>query len=216
MNRNKSFPYPLYLIISEESCQGKDLFQVAEEAIAGGVDVVQLREKTDPDELFLEKASRLKKITDRYNVPLIINDNLEVAMASGAFGIHVGNNDLPPSVIRKQWKSCQHIGYSIEYLEQLDTEEVLYADALAVSPVFTTPTKKDTVTEWGINGIATMRSRSSKPLIAIGNIQHENLPMVLEAGADCAAVVSAICAAPDPRAAAYRFKQIINNYVCTL
>ncbi|KAF5273157.1 hypothetical protein FQR65_LT17231 [Abscondita terminalis] len=89
-----------YLVISEADCQGKDILYVAEQAILGGVDIIQLREKHTSTPAFIEKALRLKEITEKHQIPLIINDNLKVAIEVNAFGIHVGNSDTSPTVIR--------------------------------------------------------------------------------------------------------------------
>jgi len=207
--RRRSFPYLLYLVLSEADCLEKNYLHVAEQAIIGGVDIIQLREKDLTTKEYIAKAQRLKEITDRYAIPLIINDNLEVAKKTGAFGIHVGNNDVPPTQIRKEWNSCQSLGYSIEFIEQLQSKETEAADCLGISPVFHTPTKKDTVTAWGIEGIAALRKLTDKPLIAIGGMNAANAETALKAGADCIAVVSAICAAADPQKAAYELKNIL-------
>lgn len=202
MEKYNSFPYRLYLVISEEACLGKDLITVAEQAVKGGVDLVQLREKNIDGEELITKTLRLKEMLNQYRVPLIVNDNLNVAKTCGVAGIHVGNSDLPPSVIKTRWKDCGILGYSVEYLEQLQTEESYLADYLGISPVFITPTKTNTVTEWGLAGIEQIRSLTRKPLVAIGNINIGNAKEVITAGADCLAVVSAICASANPAHAA--------------
>ncbi|MGJ1286416.1 thiamine phosphate synthase [Sphingobacterium spiritivorum] len=209
MQIHPGFPYALYLVISEADCQGKDILYVAEQAILGGVDIIQLREKHASTSEFIEKALRLKEITEKHQIPLIINDNLKVAIEVNAFGIHVGNSDTPPTVIRDKWPDCSCLGYSIEYLEQLDNPETATADYLGISPVFVTDTKTDTVTEWGLAGIQQIRMRSDKPLIAIGHMNLQNIASVLQAGADAIAVVSAICTAADPQQAAYELKNKI-------
>lgn len=206
-----SFPYHLYLVISEEACLGKDMIKIAEQAVAGGVDLVQLREKNNTDETFLLKALKIKEMLDKYTVPLIINDNLNVAVQCAAAGIHVGNSDVPPSSIKSVWPACPILGYSIEYIEQLEKSEAQFADYLGISPVFSTPTKTDTVTEWGLSGITRIRTLTSKPLVAIGNINSNNAREVIEAGADCLAVVSAICSATNPQAAAERIRNEIEK-----
>jgi len=210
MSGISQFPYFLYLVISEADCVGQSFLNVAEQAILGGVDVIQLREKNCATTLYCKKAKLLKEITDKYNIPLIINDNLEVAMQVAAAGIHVGNNDLPPVQIRKRWTGVQNlVGYSIEYLDQLASENAKVSNYFGISPVFSTKTKADTVTEWGLEGIAKIRQLTEKPLIAIGNIQLSNARMIMDAGADCIAVVSAICSAEDPKKAAYELKNMI-------
>jgi len=210
MSTNSLFPYQLYLVISEEACKGKNFLKVAEESILGGTDIIQLREKNCSTEDFLIKAQLLKEITDKYNIPLIINDNFEVAETLNTSGIHVGNNDISPIELRQRnfWKD-KLIGYSIEYFDQLSNEQTYFSDYLGISPVFATSTKTDTVTEWGLDGIARIRSVTRKPLVAIGNISAKNTAEIIQAGADCIAVVSAICSADNPQKATYELKNKI-------
>ncbi|MDR6920938.1 thiamine phosphate synthase [Chryseobacterium sp. 2987] len=205
-----SFPYQLYLVISEADCAGKNFLEVAEQAILGGVDVIQLREKNSSTASFLKKAQQLIEITEKYNIPLIINDNIEVAKKVNAAGIHVGNSDASPVYLRRQpLIQNKMIGYSIEYLSQLENEQTSVSDYLGISPVFKTSTKTDTITEWGLEGVAKIRNLTDKPLVAIGNIHLRNAREVINAGADCIAVVSAICSAPHPQKAAYELKNEI-------
>ncbi len=205
-----SFPYRLYLVISEADCIGKKFLEVAEQAIIGGVDIIQLREKNDSTEVFLQKALQLIEITDKYGIPLIINDNIEVAEKVNSTGIHVGNNDTAPAYLRQQPLIMDKIiGYSVEHLTQLENEQAAVSDYLGISPVFKTNTKTDTVTEWGLEGITKIRQLTEKPLVAIGSIHLTNARDVINAGADCLAVVSAICSADDPQKAAYQLKNEI-------
>lgn len=205
-----SFPYQLYLVISEADCLGKNFLTVAEQAILGGVDIIQLREKKDSTDLFFQKAMKLIEITDKYGIPLIINDNVEVAEKVNAAGIHVGNSDTAPVDLRQHSLiGNKIIGYSIEHLAQLDNEQTKVSDYLGISPVFKTNTKTDTITEWGLEGITKIRQLTEKPLVAIGSIQIENARAIIHSGADCLAVVSAICSADDPQKAAYKLKNEI-------
>lgn len=204
------FPYRLYLVTDEQACLGRDLIGVTKEAVKGGVDVVQLREKKLSDGAFLEKAFRMKEMLAAYNVPLIINDNIYVAQACQAAGIHVGNSDLSPSIVASRWPGNM-IGYSIEWEEQLYTIDAAIADYLGISPVFATPTKTDTITEWKLEGVQKIRSITTKPLIAIGGITKNNAASVIRAGADCIAVVSAICSASDPRGAAEELRRELES-----
>ncbi|GAE66481.1 thiamine phosphate synthase [Chryseobacterium indologenes] len=206
--RLKTFPYSLYLVISQADCRGKNFLEVAEQAILGGVDIIQLREKNDDTEIFLQKALQLIEVTNKYNIPLIINDNITVAEKANSAGIHVGNHDMAPTELRSLVED-KIIGYSIEDLTQLDNEQTVVADYLGISPVFKTKTKTDTIIEWGLEGINQIRQLTQKPLVAIGNIQVENAKAVIHAGADCLAVVSAICSAADPQKAAYELKNEI-------
>lgn len=205
-----SFPYQLYLVISEKDCLGKDFLDVAEKSILGGVDIIQLREKNTSTEDFFRKALALKEITDKYNIPLIINDYFEVAEKVGSAGIHVGNNDKSPSSLRNElFFKDKIIGYSVEYLSQLENVNTELSDYLGISPIFNTDTKKDTVTEWGLEGLSKIRSLTKKPLVAIGNINSYNAASIIKAGADALAVVSAICSAENPEKAAYEIKNEI-------
>ena len=206
-----NFPYRLYLVISEDSCPGKNFIDVAEQAIEGGVDIIQLREKDIDSAVFLNKALRLQDMLSKYQIPLIINDNLDVAIQSFAFGIHVGNSDIAPLQIRSLWNDCRSLGYSIESLEQLKNNNTKASDCLGISPVFQTATKKNTITEWGIQGIEKIRKLTDKPLIAIGNMNEENAYEVVKAGADCIAVVSAICNAGNPAKAASKIRNQIEK-----
>ena len=207
MSKHSQFPYLLYLVISERDCKEKDLLAVAKQAILGGVDIIQLREKNSALAPFLKKAMQLKEITDKYNIPLLINDNFQIAKQVKAEGIHVGNSDMPPSLIRAKWKEeGKIIGYSIEHLEQLNNEQTLRSDYLGISPIFKTPTKTDTITEWGLQGISQIRALTQKPLVAIGNMNYKNAKAVINAGANCIAVVSEICSAKNPEKAAYQLK----------
>ncbi|GHA30542.1 thiamine-phosphate synthase [Salinimicrobium marinum] len=207
----KEFPYRLYLVISEEACVHHAYLKVVEQAVKGGVDLVQLREKNSCTEAFLQKAILIKNLLDQYHVPLIINDHLEVAQKVEAFGIHVGTSDIPPTQIRKNWKKVNCLGYSIEDLQQLNTQETHVADYLGISPIFNTPTKTDTIIEWGLIGIETIRATTDKPLVAIGQMNAGNAQEVIKAGANCIAVVSAICAAQNPAKAAEHLRNEIEK-----
>ena len=105
------FPYKLYLVTGEDACAGRNLLWVVEQAVKGGVDVVQLREKHKDTPAFIALAKPLKELLDSCNVPLIINDNIEVAMAVNASGLHVGNTDVQPSVVNSRWAEYTHLGW---------------------------------------------------------------------------------------------------------
>ncbi len=205
------FNYKLYLVTDEKACRGRNLFQVVEEALKGGVDIVQLREKNLCNEDFLAKAQKLKELLDKYNTPLIINDNVPVAVQTNSDGIHVGKNDLQPIIIKKQWPFCKILGYSVEDESQLQTQDASVADYLALSPIFFSATKMDTATRWGLEGIKRARSVTSKPLVAIGDVNASNAKSIIDAGADCLAVVSAICSAENPAKAAEAIRNEIEK-----
>ena len=196
------FNYKLYLVTDQKACVHKDFFQVVEAAVKGGVDLVQIREKELSEKDFFTKALKLKELLDRYQVPLIVNDSLIVARQVNAAGLHVGNSDLLPAFARQQWPECGMIGYSLENLQQLNSVDATIADYIALSPVLSTPTKTNTIIEWGLAGIRQVRKLTNKPLVAIGNINSGNARAVVRAGANCLAVVSGICSAKDPERAA--------------
>lgn len=208
---NVDFPYPLYLVLSEKDCIHVPMLEVAEQAILGGVDIIQLREKTATYSDFLSKAIQLKTLTDKYNIPLIINDSVGIANEIGAWGVHVGRTDMSPSNIVTLQNKFNYIGWSLEEIEQLTNPEIEYVHHLGISPVFSTPTKTNTIIEWGYDGIVQIKKMTNKPLIAIGGINHNNAKKIIESGADSIAVVSAICGSYSPKKAAEDFKNIIYN-----
>ncbi|TDS11786.1 thiamine phosphate synthase [Sphingobacterium paludis] len=206
---NSGFPYPLYLVISERDCAGRPLLWVAEEAIRGGVDIIQLREKEMSNDAFLKQARALKKLTDKFGIPLVINDAVDIAIAVEAWGVHVGQQDSAPLEIAEKFADRLHIGWSLEDIAQLESEQMAAVDHLGLSPIYATATKTDTITEWGIDGISEVRKMTDKPLIAIGRMHAGNAVAALAAGANSIAVVSSICQAPDPRAASQQLKNLL-------
>lgn len=205
------FPFRLYLVTDQNACLGRDFFWVVEEAIKGGVEVVQLREKNLVDFDFIKKAERLKIICDRYQVPLIINDNLLVAKHVGSLGLHVGQSDKAIATAKKILGNDFPIGLSVERVDDIRKDDSKLAWYYGVSPIFSTPTKTDTVTEWGMSGLKELREKTDKKLVAIGNIKLHNAAAVIEAGADCLAIVSGICSADSPAMAAEAFRNEIEK-----
>jgi thiamine-phosphate pyrophosphorylase len=205
------FPFPLYLVTDEKACLGRDFFWVVEEALKGGVDIVQLREKDLSEADFIKKAILLKELCLKYNVPLIINDSHTVAKAVEADGLHIGQNDVKMDVVKEVLGSDFPVGLSLERELELTYPGSAHAWYFGVSPIFSTPTKEDTYTEWGVEGLAKLRRLTSKPLVAIGNIKKANAAAVMKAGADSIAVVSGICSAPSPGKAAEEFKKEIEK-----
>ena len=193
----------LHLVTDSALCGERGVLAVVEAAVRGGARVVQLREKTLPTRAFVERARALKALLQPLGVPLIINDRLDVALACGADGVHVGQEDLSPRDMRR-WLPDGLIGLSIERIEQLDAAERLPVDYYGASPVFATATKADAAPALGLEGLRALRARTMRPLVAIGGIGAHNAAAVMAAGADALAVVSALCAAPDPEQAARR------------
>ena len=204
----------LYLVTDAAACGRRDLADVVRAAVRGGVTCVQLREKELPTRDFLARACMLKEVLAEAPrpVPLIINDRLDVALASGADGVHVGRTDMPPAVIRRYLPHAI-IGLSVESTADARAvgEQALPVDYLAASPIFATPTKPDAASPLGLQGLAAIRALSRLPLVAIGGIRLANAADVLGAGADGLAVASAICSAADPEEAARRLMHVIRS-----
>ena len=203
--------FRLYLVTDQSLSLGRPLEGVVEAAVRGGVSAVQLREKSCPFPEYVDIARRLQKVLRPSGVPLIINDRADVALAAGAAGVHLGQGDMPPAEARKLLGPEAIIGLSVETPEQAAAADHLDVDYLGVSPIFPTPTKTDLLTAWGLQGLRLLRSRSRHRLVAIGGINSANAAEVMEAGADGVAVVSAICSAPDPEAAARELRMIVDR-----
>lgn len=188
----------VYLVTDRDCLQGNSLERVVELAAQGGVAAVQLREKNLSTRAFVREARQCQKILAAYNVPLIINDRVDVALAIEAGGVHIGQEDMPYPLVRKLMGPNAIIGLSVESMEQVREAEDYDVDYLGVSAIFGTPTKTDTKFLWGLDGLQNVKKTSKHPLVAIGGINAANAADVLRAGADSIAVVSAICAHPDP------------------
>jgi len=207
------FPYPLYLVISEKHCIYFPFLEVAKQALEAGIRVIQLREKDCSTAQYITKAEQLKRLTDLYDAKLIINDSLEVTKAVQAWGIHVGQNDISPNKIVQNTNNIQCIGWSIENEKQLLQEDLKHVNYLGVSPIFSTPTKTDTTTEWGLQGLKKMRQLTKLPLIAIGGVNVDNLEQIIKSGANSIAVVSAICASKNPYLSTRQLKNKIDDFI---
>jgi thiamine-phosphate pyrophosphorylase len=201
----------LYFVTDRGLCGNKPLEEVVIQAVKGGAAYVQLREKDVSIRFFVEEAKRIKNILEQYRVPLIINDRVDVALACGAEGVHIGQEDMPYEIVRKLMGQKAIVGLSVETWEDVEVSQRLDVNYIGVSPVFSTPTKTDIKDAWGLDGLAKIKSFSRHPLVAIGGINESNVHEVMKAGAGCVAVVSAICASSCPEAAARRINDIINS-----
>lgn len=175
---------------------------IVAEAVAGGVTMVQLREKTAGTRAFVAEAEALLRLLRPLGVPLVINDRVDVALAVGADGIHVGQDDMPVELVRRLVGPTMMIGLSITNEVELARPDAGAADYLGVGPVFAQATKPDASPPLGLDGLARLARAATRPVLAIGGIGPDNARAVLQAGTAGLAVVSAIMAAPDPRAAA--------------
>ena len=198
----------LYLVTDQQALRGRNLTDVVMAAVQGGASCVQLREKTASTRDFVALACALNNLLKPLGVPLVINDRIDVALACGAQGVHLGQSDMPVELARQLLPPEVFIGLSVESLEDVHHAAQQPVDYLGVSPVFATPTKTDTAPPWGLAGLSQVRSVTELPLVAIGGIHLGNAAEVLAAGADGLAVVSALCSADDPAAAARAFRAL--------
>lgn len=200
----------LYAITDERFARGRSHLQVAEAVLRGGADVLQLRDKDAPSGRLYRVAMQLRKITREAGIPIIVNDRLDIALAADADGIHVGRHDLPASVVRRILGPGKILGVSAETVEEALLAEKDGADYLGVGPVFEARgTKEDAGEPLGLERLAQIRRRCALPIVAIGGIHEENARSVREAGADAAAVISAIVSADDVEQAARRLKRLL-------
>jgi thiamine-phosphate pyrophosphorylase len=201
----------LYLVTDRVLCGKRPLEEIVIQAVEGGAAYVQLREKNVSTRFFVEEAQRIKQLLKPYKVPLIINDRVDVALACSAEGVHIGQEDMPYEIVRKLMGQKAIVGLSVETWEDVEVSQRLDVNYIGVSPIFSTPTKTDTKDVWGLDGLAKIKSFSRHPLVAIGGINESNVCEVMKAGADCIALVSAICAVHDPEAAARKINDIIDS-----
>ncbi len=190
----------IYLVTGD--CCHHDLTTVVAKALQAGLCCVQLREKTADTRLFLDRAMALKRILAPAGIPLVINDRVDIALAAGADGVHIGQSDMPYEKARELLGPKAIIGLSVETWEDVQAAQDLDLAYIGVSPVFATPTKTDTKEPWGLSGLSRIQKYSCHPLVAIGGLNISNTSDVIQAGAGAIAVVSAICGAKDPFAAA--------------
>lgn len=194
--------FSLYLVTDEALAGPRGVEAVVRAAVAGGVTMVQVREKDGDARAFLAHTRELGAVLRTLGVPLIVNDRVDVALAAGADGVHVGQGDLPCAEVRRLVGPHRLVGVSVGSVDEAQQAERAGADYLGVSPIFATPTKPDAPPPVGLEGLRAIRSAVRLPLVAIGGIHAGNAAQILAAGADGIAVVSAIMAAPDPTAAA--------------
>ena len=196
----KKWELTLYLVTDRRWLGRRSLEEDVEEALLGGATLVQIREKEISSRAYLELARRLKEVTDRYGVPLIVNDRVDIALAVDADGVHVGPDDLPVSFARRLLGPDKIVGASASSLEEALAFQAQGADYLGVGAVFPTATKQ--VTEKvDLETLARIKAAVRIPVAAIGGIDAGNAPEVMKTGVDGVAVVSAILNRPDIREA---------------
>ncbi|MFM2582138.1 thiamine phosphate synthase [Vibrio campbellii] len=192
--------YRLYLVTDDQQDLAT-LKRVVRKAVEGGVTMVQVREKHGDVRAFIERAQAVKDILKDTDVPLIVNDRVDVALAVDADGVHLGQSDMPATVARELIGPNKILGLSIENEEQLAEADSLPIDYIGLSAIFATPTKTNTKKHWGIDGLKMALETTSLPIVAIGGINESNIPQLSATGVHGLALVSAICHAEDPKAA---------------
>ena len=207
----KKFDLSLYLVTDSDICRGRDLASLVKSAVKGGVTIVQLREKEACTADFLELAKSLKTVLQEYNVPLIINDRLDIALAVDADGVHIGQSDMPYDVARRMLGHDKIIGLSVESMEDVAAANKLDVDYIGVSPIFSTPTKTNTKEPFGLDGTALAFKNSKHRIVAIGGINASNIKEVMNTGIEGVAVVSAILAADDVERAARELVELMKK-----
>ena len=206
--------YQLYLVTDRNCLQQQTLEQAIEQAILGGVTLVQLREKAIASKEFYERALRIKAICHHYNVPLLINDRVDIALAVEADGVHIGQSDLPCGVVRQILGKDKIIGVSARTAQQAIQAQADGADYLGVGAMFATSTKQDALTVT-IASLTQIRQAVTLPIVAIGGINHTTLPALqqslqaAETSIDGVAVVSAILGQKDVKLASEQLKNMI-------
>lgn len=196
--------FRLYAITGEQFHPGRDLIEVMEEAILGGVDIIQLRDKKSGKDELLRKAKALRELTRRHGVTFIVNDHIDIALEADADGVHLGQGDMPLPEARKI-VGDKIIGISTHAIEEALLAERQGADYIGVGPVFPTKTKEDVVAPVTVSYVREVAQRIRIPFVAIGGIKLHNVDEVIRAGATRICAVSEIVGSRDVRGTCQAF-----------
>ena len=207
-----TFDLSLYLVTDRPLAQGRDMNWIVREAVAGGVTMVQLREKECSTAEFVALARELKMVLQPLGIPLVINDRIDVALAVDADGVHIGQSDMPYEIVRALLGKDKIVGLSVETVEEVIAANALDVDYIGISPVYATPTKTDTLTPFGLEGIEEVMRLSRHRCVAIGGMNRDTIGEVIARGVEGIAVVSAIVAADSPRQASAELANIVQRH----
>jgi thiamine-phosphate pyrophosphorylase len=205
------FDPTLNLVTDHGLCGERGLVATAAAALAGGVTLLQYRAKEIPIRRALAEAIELVALARAHGVPMIVNDRLDLALAAEADGLHLGASDRPPGVARRLLGEARILGQSVTCAGDLTEVDPAVIDYVGLGPVFATSTKPDAALPLGLDGFRALRGEIPVPVIGIGGIDIDRTLVLIEAGANGVAVVSAICAADDPERAARRLRQTIET-----
>lgn len=179
-------------------------------AAEGGATIVQLRDKASGTGRMVQDARRLKDCLAPFGVPLLINDRIDVALAAGADGVHIGQQDMDPTGARRLLGDDAIIGLTVKFHHEAEAILPGVVDYASIGGVFATASKQNPNAPIGLDGLASIAATIDLPLVAIAGITRETAPQVISAGVGGVAVISAVCAAPDPRAAAAELRAIVD------
>ena len=200
-----SFDLSLYLVTDSEGRKTEDFLDIVRKACEGGVTLVQLREKNLTGREYFQLAQKVKTVTDRFRVPLIIDDRVDIAIASCAAGVHLGQTDLPISAARAFTRPDMIIGATAKTVEQAVAAEKDGADYLGVGAIYPTTTKVITVLT-PVETLIDIKKIVSIPIVAIGGLNAENLSILRNSGVDGIAVVTAIMNSSEPKETAAKLR----------
>lgn len=209
---NRTIDYRLYLVTDQQLIREHTLIDTVKQALEGGVTLVQLREKNLDSNSFFNEATRMKKLTNMFNVPLIINDRLDIALACDAEGVHVGQSDLPVSKVREIIGKEKIIGASVQNLKEAIEAEKSGADYLGVGAMFPTTTKTDAI-EVSLEELRKIVQNVSIPIVLIGGINEQTIPLFSSYPVQGFAVVSAILAKHNIKEASKNLLSLINQTI---
>jgi thiamine-phosphate pyrophosphorylase len=207
----RRFDLSVYLITDPVLTGARSVTEVVEMAIAGGATMVQYRNPDDKTRILVDEARAILALTKPAKVPFIVNDRIDVALAIGADGVHVGQADMRVADVRRLIGPAPIVGLSITSEADLDVSDFGGVDYLGVGPVFATSTKPDAAPPINVGGLEAIVARTKIPIVAIGGLHAGNAADAIAAGAAGVAVVSAICAAPDPTAATKELVGIVKG-----
>lgn len=209
--KRSEFDLSVYLVMGPGDVRHHGLEEVLSRALKGGVTLVQLRDKTADKQQFVELGRAMQTLLKPAGVPLIVNDRVEEAIALDAAGVHVGQDDMPARLVRQSVGPDLLIGLSSSRPEDAAAADPKVVDYLGAGPVRATTSKADAKTPIAAQGVEAICRASSLPVVAIGGIREVDVPDLVAAGAAGVAVVSAICAAEDPEAAARGLRQAMKQ-----
>lgn len=201
----------VYLISDRALSGARGLVETIEAAITGGATVIQLRDPHAKTRMLVEEARAIQALTRRAGIPFLVNDRVDIALASGADGVHLGQSDMSVADARKLIGPGPIVGLSITSETDLDISDLRGVDYLGVGPVFATDTKRDAAPPISVGGLEAIAARTEIPIVAIGGLHAGNAADAIVAGAAGIAVVSAICAAPDPEQATRELVEIVRE-----